>query len=256
MTRVHPSGSKLLAIGTILAASSAIAAGCQSTQDESAELEAGGQKLIAKEDSVDVSKENKDLEVVDTTLLTDQYGTAAVVEVRNKTEETFVNVPIKIDVRDAKGKTVFSNDLGGLAPPLVSIPRVEPGETVDWVHNQILPTGEPKDVEVKIGTPPEPAPPELPEIEVEEPKLEQDPVSGIEAVGFAENLSDVEQVDLTFFAVARKGEEVVAAGRGALRRLLPDATKPTDYHIFFIGDPTGADISVSAPPSVLAKELP
>ena len=50
---------------------------------------------------------------------------------------------------------------------------------------------------------------------VTRPRLEQDPVSGVAAVGFAANRSKVEQRKLVIFAVARKGGRVVAAGRGA-----------------------------------------
>lgn len=239
----------------LLAALVALASGCQSTQAESAERELLGEQIINSEKVTNkIRVESKDIEVVDTTLLEDEAGTAVVVEVENKSDETFVNVPILIEVVDKKGKTVFANDLAGLAVPLVSIPVVEAGATVDWVHNQVLPTGEPDDVKVKVGVPVTETPPTIPEIKVDEPKLEKD-LSGLEAVGFAENLSAVEQLDITFFAVARKGDEVVAAGRGALKRLLPEAPRPSDYHIFFIGDPTGADISVTGPPSVLTKEL-
>lgn len=241
----------------LLALAALLASGCQSTQAESAEREAEGAELIASEKVTNkITKENEseDVEIVDTTLLTDDAGTAVVVELENKSDETLVNVPILIEVFDKGGKKVFANDLPGLAVPLVSVPVIEAGATVDWVHNQVLPTGEPDDVKVKVGTPTTEAPPTIPEIRTEEPELEKD-ISGLEAVGLTENLSTVPQEDITYFAVARDGDEVVAAGRGALKRLLPDARKPSDYHIFFIGDPSGAAITVTGPPSVLTKEL-
>ena len=57
---------------------------------------------------------NKDVKVRDTTLIHDQNGDAIVVELKNESNQTLVNVPILVDVRDAKGKTVYKNDTAGL----------------------------------------------------------------------------------------------------------------------------------------------
>ena len=47
------------------------------------------------------------------------------------------------------------------------------------------------------------------------------------------------------------GPAVVAAGRGILDALPPAGAKPTRFTIFFIGNPKGAKLSFSAPPTVL-----
>jgi hypothetical protein len=52
--------------------------------------------------------------------------------------------------------------------------------------------------------------------------------------------------------VARKGDKVVAAGRGLIGRLKA-GTKPVNYHIFFIGDPKGAQVDITSFPT-LPKE--
>jgi hypothetical protein len=41
----------------------------------------------------------------------------------------------------------------------------------------------------------------------------------------------------------------VAAGRSAIQRLKPG--QKLFYHVYFIGDPSGASLSVEAPPTVL-----
>lgn len=76
-----------------------------------------------------------------------------------------------------------------------------------------------------------------------------DPVSGPEAAGSIVNHSTIVQAGLVVDAVGRKGGRIVAAGRAILPRLVP--TKPTMFHIFFIGNPYGAAIQVSAPPTSL-----
>ncbi len=69
------------------------------------------------------------------------------------------------------------------------------------------------------------------------------------AVGKVTNRSDVEQRNLTVFAVARKDGRVVAAGRGAVERLKPRAS--ATYQVFFIGNPEGARLTLAAPPTTL-----
>ena len=78
-------------------------------------------------------------------------------------------------------------------------------------------------------------------------ELVNDPTSGLEATGTASNKSEIEQVDLVLYAIARKNGKIVAAGRGQIANLKTSG-KPASYHIFFIGNPTGADVTVVAPP--------
>ena len=52
------------------------------------------------------------------------------------------------------------------------------------------------------------------------------------------------------YAIATKNGKVVAAGRGLIPKLKVGG-KPETYHIFFIGKPTGADVTVIAPPVTL-----
>ena len=54
---------------------------------------------------------------------------------------------------------------------------------------------------------------------------------------------------LLLYAVAREGDRVVAAGRGAIEQLKAEP-KPLPYNIYFIGDPRGADVTVTAFPTL------
>jgi hypothetical protein len=93
----------------------------------------------------------------------------------------------------------------------------------------------------------------LPDIEVSEPHLAGDPVSGIEATGTLVNKTGTDQGRLLIYVVARRGDEVVAAGRGAIEHLKPD-TKKLDYRVFFVGDPRGADLRLSDYPALKGGE--
>jgi hypothetical protein len=239
---------RVIGVAAVVVAGLALT-GCRSTQDEAREVRARNANVLAAEHGISVKQANKDVKVLDTTVLHDQYGAAVVVEVKSESNKTLVNMPILVDVRDASGKSVYRNDLSGLDPALTHIPLLEPGETFDWVNDQISPSGTPKSAKVTVGPSEGIASANLPEVEVGEPKLENNP-AGILARGQVTNKSQIDQLKLVLYAVARSGGKVVAAGRGQFKALKAGAS-PGTYNIFFIGDPRGADITVTAPPSVL-----
>jgi hypothetical protein len=235
----------------LLAVAAAVGlAACQSTQDKSAELAKRGKTLLTKETGLTVQRENPDIRVLGTTVLHDQYGSAAVVQVKNDGTQNLRDVPVLLDVKDKKGRSVFKNNIPGLEQGLVAIPLIKAGQTLDWVNDQVLATGVPASADAKVGLSSETFDPNsLPKLDVGAPKLITDPVSGIEAEGQVVNNSGAEQRNLLLYAVARKGDQVVAAGRGLIGRL-KNSTKPVDYHIFFIGDPKGAQVQITPFPTV------
>ena len=222
-----------------------VLAGCESTQSKSEQLEAQGVDL-AKAEKVDLGAMNRKIEVVEKVVLSDENGAAVAVVMENKSEEGLADAPIGIDVKGANGKSVYRNDMAGMETSLIQVPVMKPRSEVYWVNDQVVATSTPKSVEVKVGEA-APLPVDLPEIEVSEPKIVSDPTSGLEATGTASNKSDIEQVDLVLYAIARKNGKIVAAGRGQIPRLKVGG-KPETFHIFFIGNPTGADVTVIAPP--------
>jgi hypothetical protein len=226
---------------------------CQSTQDKSAELEKEGAGTLKTEKGLTIKHENADVTVTSKALLASPEGSAVVVDVHNDSGEALTGVPILIDVRDAKGKSVYRNDIPGIEPALASIPYVPAHGDAEWVNDQVLATGTPKSVEVKVGAGGEAFSGEIPDIEVSEPTLEGDPVSGLSATGTVVNRSGAEQGRLLLYAVARRGSQVIAAGRGAIEHLKAE-TKKLKYTIFFIGDPTGADLKLSEFPALAGAE--
>ena len=237
-----------------LALPAAFAGGCESTQSRSAELGKNGDKLLETED-ISITQQSADVRVLSSTLLVGEETSTVAVEVENKSQTGLINVPIQIDVRDERGKSLFRNDAAGTDPTLVGVPVIGPGETVWWVHDQVFaPTGTPATVKVEVGDAPESFP-EIPKVSVTQPKLASASVSGLaEATGEVENKSGEDLRAVYVYAVAMKGAKVVAAGRGAIDKLRADAKKPDEYHIFFTaGDPSGADIQVSATPTFLKE---
>ena len=220
-------------------------AGCESTQDKSRRLAAQGGSL-GTEKGVTVARRAKDVKVVSTAVVSDQNGTAVVATLRNTSAQTLRDLPISIDVLGAHGRSVFRNDQPGLEPTLAHVPLLRPRETFTWVNDQVTATGPARSVRVIVGRGSAVDAARLPRILVRSGGLQQDPVSGTAAVGFAANQSKADLHKVVVFAVARRGGRVVAAGRGQIPRLKPG--KRVRYQAFFIGNAHGAHVAVSAPP--------
>jgi hypothetical protein len=218
---------------------------CQSSQDKATAIRNQAQASAPK--PLVIPKPNRDVKVEGTTLLHDENGDAVVVELRNESSKTLVNVPILVDIRSGK-QTLYKNDTAGIDFGLNHVAVIKPHETFDWVNDQL--TGEGKTVKVTVGQP-EGKPPagQLPPFAVSEPRLGHD-FSGVKVSGEVRDDSKVDQSHLILFAVARQGGRIVAAGRGQIKKLKHGA-RPAPYVIYFIGDPTGADVTIEAPPTVL-----
>jgi hypothetical protein len=220
---------------------------CSSSQDKAKKIQEQAQAAAPK--PLVIPHPAKDIQVTGTTLLHDQNGDAVVVELQNQSHQTLVDVPILIDLRDAKGKSVYKNDTPGLDFALNHVAVIKPHETFAWVNDQLQPSGLPKSAKVTVGPPESKAPAQLPEIVVSTPRLGHD-ISGAKVSGTVTNRSHLDQTKLVLFAVARSGGRIVAAGRGIIKKSKVGA-RPSPYVIFFIGDPAGGDVTVQAPPTTL-----
>jgi hypothetical protein len=222
---------------------------CQTTQELSAQRSREAKKLVNQK-GLTVGRENPSVAVGATSIVQDQNGIAAVVELRNTGAVAQAGLPVSIAVTDAKGKALYRNDVAGLEDSLVSMALLAKGEDAFWVNNQITAAGKPAKVQAKVGAAKGKVPAQVPSFAISGVGLESDSGS-VFAKGTIVNRSKVAQKRLTIFCVARKGAKVVAAGRGILDALPPAGAKPTRFTVFFIGNPKGAKLSFSAPPTVL-----
>lgn len=222
-------------------------AGCTTTQERSAELAKSAEKA-AKAKRFNVGRTNPDIRAAHVTMLKGQDANAVVVKVVNRSKARQVLVPIGVDLYDAKRAALFTNRVDGLDAALNTLPVVEPG-TSYWVNNQ-LPTTKAARTRVRIGTSRTKVPAKLPEIRVTGVKLADDGDVKV-ARGRVVNRSPVEQLRLTVFGVAIKNGKVVAAGRSVIEKLGPKGSKAQRFNIYFTGDPTGAKLEITAPPSTL-----
>jgi len=237
---------RFLTVGLVVVAGAVAIGGCESTQDKAAKLTASSGEAF-KQKGLEVTKENPDIEVVDTWALQDENGTAVAVRLRNRSKDRLVEVPIAVDVQDATGKSLYRNDASGLDPSLVGIAMLRPGEEVTWVNDQVVAAGKPVKVKAKVGAEKRVLPAEEPRITLQQIEQESDPAGAV-ITGFVMNKSEIDQRDIVVYASATKGDEVVALGKGQVQRVKPGQRAP--FNVFFIGDPTGAKVDLAVPATV------
>lgn len=225
------------------------AAGCESSQDRSAQLQKQGAKLIANQHGLVLHGRNNAVRVVQAGIVTDANGTAAAVLLRNTKPTSLGQVPIAITVLGPGRKPVFANSAPGLEASLVSVAALPGRGDMLWVDDQVVPTGKALAVHVQLGAGGEGAPQSLPRIDVSKPTLQNDATSGLEAVGKVTNRSSVDQTRLFIFVSAWRGARLISAGRGAIQVL--KARGHATYHVYLIGNPQGAQLTATAPPTVL-----
>jgi hypothetical protein len=230
--------------------------GCESSQEKNAKLEKAAKVLEAKtlakgaaaERARQITHPSTKVAVSGVTLLHGSEGLATVVTLNNHSGTALREVPVKVIVKDAHGHQLFTNATTGQSAPLVSAALIPAHGTLEWIDDQIPPQSGATAASAVVGEAPA-APAGAPKLSIEGAHATEDPSSGPGAEGQVVNHSAVTQHELVVYAVARRGGKVVAAGRA----VLPEAAaqSSTRFQLFFIGEPHGAQLTFSAPPSTL-----
>jgi hypothetical protein len=227
---------------------------CESNQERSAKIEKAdhhqeletARRIELAERALTITRPSTKVKVVTAGLLRGSEGTAAVVTLRNLSSTALRDVPIEIEVKDAHGAKLYSNDVAGLGAGLNSEPLLGAHATTTWIDDQVQAAGTPASVSAKVGegTPVTGA---IPSLSVEGAHQYQDPTNGPAAEGSVVNRSHVSQQEVIVYATVRRGGQVVAAGRA----VLPSAPAggSTRFQLFFICKPTGGSLEVSVPPT-------
>ncbi len=222
---------------------------CESNQERSAKIEKvvgrrneeAARRLALAQRALTITKASTKVKVAGTAIVHDSEGTAAVVTLRNLSGTALRDVPIEITVRNARGASVYTNAVAGLSPTLASVGLIPAHSVQTWIDDQVQATGVPASVSAKVGEG-TPAAGAVPRLSVVGAHL-----SEAQAEGNVVNHSGVAQQELVVYALARRGASIVAAGRAVLASA-PAGTS-TPFQIFFVGDPSGAQLQVSAPAS-------
>jgi hypothetical protein len=224
--------------------------GCETNEERSAQLKRQDKLAhpAAVQTGLVVKRESPDVKVLATTVLHDENGIAAVVSLRNDSPHPLRDVPISITLREPGGGTLYQNDAPGLSPPLTHAPLLMPGQSFEWIDDQIPGSGTPGPLSVRVGEAPTVST-SPPSIAVTGVHIIEDPTNGVGAEGTVINRSPVAQQELVVFAVGLRGGRIVAAGRAVLPNA--PAKSATPFQVFFIGNPKGATLQVSAPATTL-----
>jgi hypothetical protein len=220
---------------------------CESNQERSARLEkaadrhkgeAARQRALAQQ-ALTITRVSSRVKVTATAVVGSHEGAVAIVTLHNVSGTSLRDVPIQITVQDAHGASVYSNDVAGLSTTLLSVALVPAHKTLTWIDDQIQATGAPTSVAAKVGegTPVTSAIPTL--------SIAGAHLSESQAEGNLINHSTIAQQELVVDALARRAGRIVAAGRAVLAQDPADSSTP--FQIFFVGDPSGAQLEFSAP---------
>ena len=224
--------------------------GCESNQERSARIDAHGHEQIAGGTIGTIRVENPTVKVRRAVIVRGAGGgSAAAIELRTGGRAQ-ANVPVQIDVRDAHGRSVYRNDTVGLQPSLQHLALIPPGRSVWWVDDQLLGATAPASVRAHVGT--AQAIRRVPHIALSGVHFETD-AAGTYLTGTVHNRSHVLQRDVPVFAVAQRGDRVVAAGR-ALVPKLPATPGPKSVHfrLLFVGSPSGAKVTLTVAPTAVS----
>lgn len=224
--------------------------GCETNEERHAALVRQDRRAVhaTPQSGLVVRHKSPYVKVLATTILHDENGIAAVVRLRNDSAHALREVPIAIALREPGGRILYQNNLPGLSTPLTHAPLLMPGESFEWIDDQISASGTPGSLSARVGAAPVTSP-HPPNLAVRGLHVFDDPTNGIGAEGTVINHSSIAQQELVVFAVGTRGGRIVAAGRAVLP--LAAASSSTPFQVFFIGNPKGASLQASAPPTTL-----
>jgi hypothetical protein len=225
--------------------------GCETNAQRSARLEkaAREQRLAHPTETqkgVTVTREDPRIKVLEAVILHSEGGTAAVVALKNTSGTPLRDAPIAVTATGVGGATLYTNNAPGLEPSLVSVPLLAPHAQTVWVDDQVQAASTPTAVKARVGsaltlsgTPPQ--------LSVSGVHSVENPSGGTGEEGTVVNRSRVSQQQLVIYVVARRAGRVVAAGRAVLPEVAAGGN--VSFQVFPIGNPAGAKLEVSAPPT-------
>jgi hypothetical protein len=221
--------------------------GCESTAERSAQLERVARHAqLSSERGLTIARVSRYAKVLSAQILHAGESTAAVIVVRNASTHALRDVPIAVTVRDARGGTLYQNNAPGLEAALTEVPLLPAGGKATWVDDQVQASGTPTSVTAVLGEAPN-APASIPRLRVSGVHTTEGVGSGPGASGTVVNPSGVTQQSLVVYALARRDGRIVAAGRALVPEIA--AHRSSSFELFFVGNPHGAQLELSAPPS-------
>jgi hypothetical protein len=219
--------------------------GCESTQERSAELQRQAKHDVLASQSSAVTKQSPSVKVLQSTVIHSSSQSAVVVALRNTSTHTLENAPIEVAVRDAHGNVLYQNNASGLEPSLSTVSLLPAGRETIWVDDQVTASGVPASASALVGEGTQ-ALGRIPQLSISGTHQSAEAEAEATLSGGVTNHSRTAQQNLVVYAVARRGGKIVAAGRAVLPEV-PAAGTNVTFQIYFVGNPSDAQIQTSAP---------
>jgi hypothetical protein len=215
----------------------AAVSGCATTQDANKRIDVRFDRTLTSRKPLELRGTDHEVQVVRTAVVNGKDGSAIVVVLRNRGDAPVNDLPIEVGPRGGRAINTAAN-----VPYFQShAPAIAPGDEVTWVYESKGPLGS-GTAFARVGAPP--SPPLTTAGHVSE--LEASGKSGGSSVD-AEVANDtgIPQYDMDVYAVARKGDRYVAAGRASIEHL--GVSKSLHLTLPLVGDAKGAHVQVFAP---------
>lgn len=235
-----------LGLAALLLAMLALA-GCESSQERSAQLEREARRQVSKiaDGGLRIARASSRVKVSGTQVLHASEGDAAVVTLRNVSTRTLRDVPLAITVTGRAGTVLYRNNTPGLEAALTQVPLLAPGASFTWIDDQVQAGEAPAGVSAVAGEGKSASGPA--------PRILLSGVHDTEAAegpgiaGRVTNESGVAQTDLIVYGLARRGGRIVGAGRAVLSEV--PAHGSSEFQVLVIGSVHGAQVQATAPPT-------
>ena len=231
--------------------------GCETTAEKSAKLERAAKQqeqgaerraALARR-GLSITRPNRSVRVVASTLLHTGSTTAVVLRLHNSSPRAQRDVPVQITVHSSGGSTLYTNRTAGQTPPLLAAALVPAHGEAVWIDDQVQIAGAPAGVTTILGEG-RPVSGSVPQLRLEGVHHIQEAGGEAGAEGSVLDPSSSAESEVVIDAVVVRGGRVVAAGRAVLPQLPADTSTP--FQLFFVGDPRGGQLQVSALPSLPA----
>ena len=222
-----------------------LASGCQTTQALSAKIgrQLGRQSAVAG--TVGIGAASREVRILRAVLVPGSPAAVAL-ELRNERSHALVGVPVLVDVRDAKGASVYSNDTKGIDSSLQQLALLAPRATAWWVDNEVLASGGvPSTLTARVGA-------AMASAAAARPLLAAHGVSasasfpGPHVDATLVNSSAVAASRVAVYAVALRNGHVIGAGRGIAAAVAAHTSAPVE--VAMTGAVSGATVSLTLAP--------
>lgn len=233
----------------VAAAGALVLAGCATTQDRSAALQAKAASVDAP-GRVKIGRPSGEVRVRARQELRGKATTAVVVELENTGPRALVRVPVALRLT-VGGKQQYANDLDGGDELLLRVPVLPPRSRVTWVNANVPVADEGAKLDVVLGAPVRRSQRPAAQLRITGLKrsAEDSGEDGVAVVGVVHNDLRREQTEVPVYVTVRDGGRIVAAGSSRIPVIAARSSQP--FEAVVVGDGRRGRLVAQALPTKL-----